>query len=387
MTVSPSSTGSSPEGLALVCSSDGTVRRVVRATLEGAPVGRSLAESIDEGSRESCRLFLRGIAHGGFTRSTPLRIGMRDVHCFGIAAEGEVRIAGVIDPLQGAPFADRIASEGLDPGFATLAHEIRRAHSTYELYEELARTNNELVTAQRELARTVAELERLSAWKTEILGMAAHDLRNPLSANKGFITFLQLDSGSFPASARMLLERLRSNSDYMLKLVESVLDFSAIESGVVRLNREPASLDAIVSDVLATNRVLAEAKRVRIDYETEELPLVNADRIKVMEALHNLVGNAVQYSPPTANVLVRVRRDGSEAVVEIEDRGPGIPEAEIADLFMPFKRLSTAKLGTRRSVGLGLAITRRLIEAHGGTVSVETTLGEGSTFIVRLPLA
>lgn len=391
MTVSSSSTASSPEGLAFRCTPSGEVRRVVRSTLAEATIATSLADSVSDGSREAASIFLRALLRAGFARSMPLRIGMRDVHCFGLVQQENdatvVRIAGVIDPLEAAPFAEDVATQEGDPGFHALAQEIRRTHSTYELYEELARTNNELVTAQRELARTNAELVRLNAWKTEILGMAAHDLRNPLAANKGFLTFLQQDSAAFPEDSRMLLRRLQSNSDYMLQLVESVLDFSAIESGTVRLTREPRSLAAAVEEVVVTLRVVADARHIAIDLTEEPLPPVPIDRIKVMEALHNLIGNAVQYSPPGSTVEVRVRREDAFALIDIEDRGPGIPEDEIPELFTPFKRLSTAKLGRRRSVGLGLAITRRLIEAHGGAITIDSTVGKGTTFTVRLPLA
>lgn len=391
MTASTFSTTSSPDGLAFLCAASGDVRRIVRSTLAEAVIASSLSDSVSESSREAAAVFLRAVSRGGFARSVPLRIGMRDVHCFGIVQrqndEELLRVVGVIDPLEAAPFADDVAGQEPDRGFEALAQEIRRTHSTYELYEELARTNNELVTAQRELARTNAELERLNAWKTEILGMAAHDLRNPLAANKGFITFLQQDEAALPEDSRMLLRRLQSNSDYMLRLVESVLDFSAIESGTVRLTRESTSLAEAVEEVVITLRVVAEAKQVTIDLIADEIPPISIDRIKIMEALHNLIGNAVQYSPSGSVVSVRVSREKETALVAIEDRGPGIPEDEVPDLFTPFKRLSTAKLGRRRSVGLGLAITRRLIEAHGGTITIDSEVGKGTTFTVHLPLA
>jgi signal transduction histidine kinase len=349
------STFSAPDGLALVCSPDGTVQRVAHAMLEGAPIGATLCESVEESSADACRLFLRAIARGGSARSTPLRIGTRDVHCFGMREGDAVLVAGVIDPATAAAFAQSI------DGFAPLAAEIRRTHSTYQLYEELALVNNELVTAQRELARTVAELQRLNAYKDELLGMAAHDLRNPLNANAAFIAFLMHDAESFSDDSRTLLDRLRANSEYMLRLVESVLDFAAIQSGHVRLQPEESSLEEIVRGVLETSRIIAEVKQVRIDDTVEaELPALRLDRIKIAQALQNLIANAVQYSPRGATVDVRLRPCPGGAEVEVEDRGPGIPPAELPQLFKPFTRLSTVSLTKQRSVGLGLAITRRL---------------------------
>jgi signal transduction histidine kinase len=377
MTASPSS-NASPEGIALVCDREGAVRQVVASALGGAEIAGSLCDSVDPASAEACAIFIHTAAREGFARSTPLRLGTRDVHCFGLCTNDELRIVAVVDILVAAELAESAA-------FDDLAREIRRTHSTYALYEELARVNNELVTAQRELARTVAELKRLNAFKDEILGMAAHDLRNPLTANAGFIAFLIEDSQGMSEDNLMLLDRLRSNSRYMLRLVNDVLDFAAIESGNVRLNLEETVLDQVVRSVVDTMRIVAAAKQVEVRYSAEaRLPAVQVDRIKLSQAVQNLVANAVQYSPNGATVDVRLRAAHDAVEIEVEDRGPGIPPEEVSELFKPFRRLSTAALSKQRSVGLGLAIVRRQVEAHGGTIDVRSEVGKGSTFTIRL---
>ena len=379
----PASTSASPsstanEGLAFVCAFDGTVREVVASSLEGAQLGATLGESVDESSQDAARLFLRSVGRGGFARSTPLRIWSRDAHCFGIRDGDDMLIVAVIDPATAAAFAESV------PRFESLAREIRRTHSTYELYEELARVNNDLVTAQRELARTVAELQRLNDYKVELLGMAAHDLRNPLTANAGFIRFLQEDSESLPESSRRLLARLRTNSEYMLRLVENVLDFAAIQSGRVRLHLEECTLDSIVDGVVEIVRILAAPRGITILYSADDVPPVSVDAVKITQAVQNLVANAVQYTPDGGVVDVRLRAIDGGTEIEVEDRGPGIPPEELPELFKPFTRLSTSMVSKHRSVGLGLAITRRLIEAHGGTIDVRSEVGKGSVFTVRL---
>jgi signal transduction histidine kinase len=366
---------SSPEGLALVCADDGTVREVVRASLTGAMVASTLCGSVDEASRDSCRLFLRSLSRGTLARSTPVRVGTRDIHFFGL---GE-RIVGVVNPLSGAAFAASVE------GFEALAEAIRGSDATYQLYEDLARVNNELVTAQRELARSITELQRLNGYKDELLGMAAHDLRNPLSANAGFVRFLLEGAQGLDADQVMLLERLRANSNYMLKLVESVLDFAAIQSGHVRLSPEDASIEDVLDTVLAIMRVIADAKGVRIVRTAGDgLPRLRLDVVKITQAIQNLVSNAVQYSHAGDLVEVRTARIDDGVEIEVEDHGPGIPPEDLPLLFKPFTRLSAVNLNQHRSVGLGLAITRRLIEAHGGTIDVRSEVGKGSTFVVRL---
>jgi signal transduction histidine kinase len=382
MSASPSSTDShTPEGLALICRTDGTIDHVVVTSLEGAPVAGSLCASVDESSAEACALFLRGVVRGVFARSTPLRIGTRDVHCFGVYNQERLRIVGVIDPLTAGPFAESVE------GFGDVAAEIRRTHSTYELYEELARVNNELVTAQRELARTVAELQRLNSYKDELLGMAAHDLRNPLNANDAFIAFLMEDAESMGEDNMVLLDRLHSNSRYMLRLVENVLDFSAIQAGSVRLQLETVAIEEIIASVLQTMRIIGEGKGVQVCADIAgPIPTLHIDPIKITQVVQNLVSNAVQYSPPQTTVDVYAKLDGRWVEIEVEDHGPGISADELPRLFQPFTRLSTVKFAQQRSVGLGLAITRRLVEAHRGTIAVRSEVGKGSVFTVRLPV-
>lgn len=259
-------------------------------------------------------------------------------------------------------------------------------NADYELYEELARVNNDLVTAQRELARANAELQRLNDYKDELLGMAAHDLRNPLSANAAFIRFLQdEDPEGVPDYRRTLLDRLRINSEYMLRLVESMLDFAAIQSGRVRLQLEDCAPESIIGSVVETMRILAEARDIEIRLETEtELPRLRLDPVKITQAVQNLVANAVQFTPNGGVIDVRARNVDGGVEIEVEDRGPGIPAEELPELFKPFTRLSTSTVSRQRSVGLGLAITRRLVEAHGGTIDVRSEVGRGSVFVIRL---
>ena len=377
-TASPSSPAT--EGLAFVCALDGAVRAIVRTTLEGAQLGATLRESVDETSQDPARLFLRSLARGGLARSTPLRIWTRDAHCFGLRDGDELRIVAVIDPASAADFAEST------PGFEALAVEIRRTHSSYELYEELARANNDLVTAQRELARTVAELQRLNSYKDELLGMAAHDLRNPLAANFAYIRFLQRGAEGMSDDDRTLLGRLRTNNEYMLRLVENVLDFAAIQSGHVRLQLEDCSPAAIVDGVVETMRILADARGVEIRFDAgADGPRMRLDPIKITQAVQNVIANAVQYTPDGGTVDVRLRAIQGGVEIEVEDHGPGIPPEELPELFKPFTRLSTVSVSKHRSVGLGLAITRRLVEAHGGSIDVKSEVGKGSTFLVRLP--
>jgi signal transduction histidine kinase len=380
-TASNSSGASLPEGVAFLCDPGGDVRTVVVSTLEDGAVAGSLFACLETASLNPCSLFLQAVTTNGFARSTPLRLGTHTLHAFGFRGADALQIVAVIDPGDAAAMAEAA-------GFGELAVETSRTHASYDLYDELSRVNNELVTAQRELARTVAELRRINEYKNELLGMAAHDLRNPLNVNSAFVDFLLEDAATLSEDNVLLLERIRTSNTFMLRLVEDVLSFSAVEAGHVRLRTEPTSLDEVVAVVVDTMRIVAERKDVTIALHTDpSLPPLPLDRIKLTQAVQNLVSNAVSHSPAGATVDVRVRADGAFAVIEVEDRGSGIPAAELPELFKPFVRLSTARTsGKDRSVGLGLAITRRMVEAHGGRIDVRSVEGEGSTFAIRLPL-
>ncbi|MGZ5474272.1 MAG: sensor histidine kinase, partial [Thermoanaerobaculia bacterium] len=165
-----------------------------------------------------------------------------------------------------------------------------------------------------------------------------------------------------------------------------VLDFAAIQSGRVRLQLEKCSPAAIAGEVVETMRILAEARGVAIRFDADaDGPRMQLDPIKITQAVQNLVANAVQYTPDGGTVDVRLRAIQGGVEIEVEDRGPGIPPEELPQLFKPFTRLSTVAPSKHRSVGLGLAITRRLVEAHGGSIDVRSEVGKGSTFLVRLP--
>jgi signal transduction histidine kinase len=375
-----SETASPIAGLAFVCAADGSIRRIARATLDGAALRNSFCDSVSTSSGAECRLFVASLRHGGFSHSAPLRIGERDVHCFGSGDPAGLRIVCVADPDHAAAFAATVE------GFADLAAVIRRTRETHRLYEELARLNSELTTSQRELARMVTRLQSLNEFKDELLGMAAHDLRNPLHANNAYIAFLARESEGMTPGARELLGRLQANSGYMLRLIDDVLDFSAIQSGRVRLQREECAIEEILTSVLRTMSIIAAQKEVHIEYSSGAgLPQLRVDRVKISEALHNLVANALQYSPPHATVEVRIASAGGGVSIEVEDRGPGIPPDELPNVFKPFTRLSSDAVAGQRSIGLGLAIARRLVEAHGGTIDVRSKLGTGSLFTLHLP--
>ena len=263
----------------------------------------------------------------------------------------------------------------------------RPDRDTY-LYEELSRLNNELATAQRELAKKNAELGRLNDLKNQFLGIAAHDLRNPLEVILAYSDFL-LNEADTKLDAQQVgfIHKINSSSEFMLALVNDLLDISRIEAGRLELDLSPIDVAALISRNVSLNRVLAAKKRIDISLEHDEsVGRMMLDAPKIEQVLNNLIGNAIKFSPPGSRVEVKLARFDERMIISVKDEGPGIPADEIEKLFRPVERGRAQSTAGEKSTGLGLAIVKRIITGHGGDIRVESATGKGAVFSVSLPL-
>lgn len=254
---------------------------------------------------------------------------------------------------------------------------------------DFARLNNDFANAQRELAKRNAELARLLEWRGLMLGMAAHDLQNPLNVISGFAELLQERlAGKLPEMEERALGLIRQSSAAMVKIIEDFLYFSRMETGNFSLDLAPAELDELVADAVAMAGMAASSRSVSVRASLPDKPVVaSVDAGRVARVLGNLIGNAVKYSPDRGEVVVRLSEHPDRtAEISVADGGPGIPEAEMGRLFKPFSRTSVPPPSGEGGSGLGLAISRIIVEGHGGTISVSSLPGQGATFSVRLPL-
>ncbi|MGE5506546.1 MAG: sensor histidine kinase, partial [Actinomycetota bacterium] len=254
--------------------------------------------------------------------------------------------------------------------------------------DDFTRINTELANMQRELARNNAELARANERLGLMLGMAAHDLRNPLGIIAAYAEYLQsrVEERLDPVE-RQFLQQIRDSSRFMTGIVESFLELSRTQLGRLVLHNQPLDLDVLVSEAVALNGVLAQPRRVRVRADRSGAGIVVADAPKLTQVLNNLIGNAVKFSPEGAEVRVSAWREGGEARVSVIDQGPGIPEAELVRLFQPFSRTSTQPAdGSGIGTGLGLAISRTIVEGHGGRLTVDSVPGQGARFTMSLPV-
>jgi PAS domain S-box-containing protein len=243
---------------------------------------------------------------------------------------------------------------------------------------------------RRQLRERNRELERLDAEKNALLGMAAHDIRNPLTTILLNAAILKGDAARPPGpeACHRAVGRIRDSAGFMLELVNELLDVTKIESGSLSLDRKPLDIAALLRERLPPHRQSAAAKRIEIRSRCEGgLPPAYADRARIAQVLDNLVSNAVKFSHPDTTVRVRAARAGDDIAVSVSDEGQGVPPEEQARLFQPFARTSVRGTAGEPSTGLGLAICRKIVKAHDGRIGVESTAGKGSTFHFTLPAA
>lgn len=390
-------------GLALTCSLQGSIDSVICDDLHldvARHVGESFVRLVDPASIAKALNFLAELKHERSVTGWELNVlsqgqivtlqfagFRRDDAIFIVGAEQNNETIHLLDDLA---IMNNEQINKLRQIAKEQARAIRSSEAQVADYAaELMKINNELVTLQRELSQKNRDLERLNAQKNQLLGMVAHDLRNPLAVIIDYCDFLASTAGERlnPSEAEYLQE-IHNSSRFMLAMVGDLLDLSAVESGRLNLDLHAVEIEPLARRVIALARPQAERKGIVLEMTCEDsLPPVLVDEFKVQQVLTNLVSNAIKFSSPGTQTRVRLRRCDEGACVEVQDQGPGIPPDEVSKLFKPYSRTSVRTTGGESSTGLGLAICRRIVEGHGGQIMVESQLGVGTMFRFTLPRA
>jgi len=386
--------------LVLLCDTNGIVRRILYDGLDAGQItsGQLFESALDSASREKGRAFLEAVREKGAAFDWELNLvtreRLRSIRFSGNATGDGIFIAGAATRsgvLQAYEQFMHVADSSSDNSAAKSQTGIASPQlfdGDTELYNELARLNNELVTAQREVIKRNIELERLNEIKNQFIGVAAHDLRNPLQVIEGYSQML-LDQhfGELTPQQHKFISVIRRNSDFMLKLITDLLYISKIEAGKLQLELMETDLSALLERNIELNRLLAEQKQINILFtRREDLPPLAVDAPKIEQVLNNLISNGIKFSHPGTTVEVVTSKREKEVVVSVRDEGQGIPADEIDKLFIPFENLSVKSTGGEQSTGLGLAIVKRIVEGHGGRIWVQSERGIGSNFSFSLPL-
>jgi signal transduction histidine kinase len=285
--------------------------------------------------------------------------------------------AGELGVRTGLPQGQGELSQ-LAGAFDQMAESLELAHERRLLEEELRRKNYQL--EQQNLA--IQEANRL---KTEFVSMVSHELRTPLTSIQGYADLL-LEDERIAGEQRESLTIVKNSSDRLLGLINDLLDLSRMEAGRLDLHRTSLDLAHLIPEVAGTLRPLIEAKRQRLMIDLgEALPAVWADADRVTQILTNLISNAHKYTLAKGSITVAARRDDGFVRVDVSDTGIGLSPEDQAQLFTKFFRAHDRSPQAAGGTGLGLVITRLLVELHGGRITVSSAPGQGSTFTFSLP--
>jgi signal transduction histidine kinase len=239
----------------------------------------------------------------------------------------------------------------------------------------------------REIEEKGHQLEIASQHKSQFLANMSHELRTPLNAILGY-TELLLDGlyGDLSEKAHGVLERVQTNGKHLLGLINDVLDLAKIEAGQLTLTVEDYSVGAVVQSVAAATEALAKSKGLQLTTEVASgLPMGRGDERRITQVLLNLVGNAIKFTEHGSVKVIATARNGAFRLA-VRDTGPGIAEADQARIFEEFQQVDNSSTRKKGGTGLGLSISRKIVELHGGSISVESEIGQGSTFWVDLPI-
>ena len=291
----------------------------------------------------------------------------------------------------------RFSKDGRFLGFIGSCVDVskhKEAEDAFRLGEErFRRLNAELEHFSGELARANVELElqnratqRANDQKTRFLATMSHELRTPMNAVIGFVDLLSEESsGTLNDRQKRFLGHVRTAGKHLLRIVENILDYSRIEAGRLQLELHEFEARPVVQEVLAGISQIDRDKPVHLQVDVPAGFTVRADRQRFQQILYNLASNALKFTPRGGQVTISAKRDASFAYISVRDTGVGIPADQLEPVFEEFHQARSTE--RNQGAGLGLAITQRLVQAHGGSISVESEVGEGSCFTFSLPFA
>ena len=268
----------------------------------------------------------------------------------------------------------------------TVHREAERERDRLLEAEQAARAEAE--GAREQLAQQNSELRQLDHMKDEFVALVSHELRTPLTSIIGYLDLvLDEEGGPISDDQRQFLEIIKRNSNRLLRLVGDLLFVAQVDAGKLSIDLAPVDLVAIVGDSLEAARPRAVAKSIEVRLDAEPVAGVEGDRVRLAQLLDNLVSNAIKFTPHGGRVGIRVHARDGNAVLTVSDTGIGIAAADQLRLFERFFRAEGASRLAIQGTGLGLTISQAIATAHGGSITVESEEGRGTTFEVTLPIA
>jgi signal transduction histidine kinase len=363
---------------------------------------RDEGPGIDEAS-------LRAIMRGQYKSPSGLGVGLtgtrRLMDEFEIESGTGTRVTIIkwLPPAEAAVIRERVAALREDfnaEDNESAVEELTRQNRDFvrilgeleEKREELERLNEQLTASNAELNEANARLRELAEMREEFLALTTHDLRSPLTVISGVISFFTSGRlGELSPEQKNMVAMMERNTQNLIELVNDLLDAAKLESGSLQLEPTDVDLRDLINETCESFAQLAREKGLTLarDDMPADLPrVVRADRAKLRRVIVNLLSNALKFTPKGGRVSVRVEAEGERAArIAITDTGVGIAADDLPFLFDKYEQARHRATRGEKGTGLGLYITRQLVELHGGEISVESEVGRGSTFSFTLPLA
>lgn len=293
--------------------------------------------------------------------------------------------------LVGTENSEALITEGDEELITILTNQLGQALENARLFDKAWRGQQELEKKveerTHELSMVLEDAKNAGKRKNEFISSVSHELRTPLTSIKGYASILLAGRlGAIPEQVKERLAKINRHSDELVHMVNDLLDISRIESGRIAMKLEPLNLTAIVEQIVDMLSVQAKEKEVNLIVDIPaDANSVYADKSQVERVFINIIANALKFTPAGGRISIRTHKKGVFVQVEINDNGCGIPKEAQAKIFEEFYRVDNAINQETKGTGLGLALTKHIVEAHEGKISVESTPGHGSTFVFTLP--
>ncbi len=231
--------------------------------------------------------------------------------------------------------------------------------------------------------KLLSEVEQL---KTNFIGMMSHDLKTPIARIQGMTEVISKDPQPLSHNQREALDTIKHSAEDLLKFISTILNYAKIESQGVELHLQAKDINEILKEVIRKNEFLAKLKHIQLITELEPLFALSVDPDLLKQVFSNLIENAIKYSPENSKILISSEETDNKIIIQVADQGMGISPDDLPNVFMKFFRSKNAKASPIKGSGLGLYLAKYFVELHDGKLSCESTMGQGSTFTVELPL-